>query len=219
MNITKCVSSVSYKVSGQKMLSEFVPISQAFRTHFYRDVFLTDVSLEPPSLKFGHSQDNWLTQVKLVLLWSVLFPPSVFASQPWVFQVKAWQTRHTCNTEILRVRAPHHSHSWRFSFPLRCCIVFSVSLLCRRKDAPLSVTSTRASCSPVEHRQRDPRAWTSMSPSVRYCGRGPARCSAGRWAVVRSGMGFSSRWSETPRKGNHLLPWLLPLPLVAACPC
>lgn len=53
--------------------------------------------------------------------------------------------RHGTHT----VHAPHHHRSSRFSFPLRCCIVFSVSLLCRRMDALLCVTSTHASRSPV----------------------------------------------------------------------
>ena len=79
----------------------------------------------------------------------LLLKQGVFASQLWMFWLKAWQILHTYNTEIHYVHAPHHHHSLRFSFPLRCCIVFSVSLLCRRMDALLSVTSTHASRLPV----------------------------------------------------------------------
>lgn len=65
---------------------------------------------------------------------------------------------------------------------------------------------------------RCPRAQTNPSPSLRHCGRGRAHCSAGRWAVLRSVMGFVHA-GQTPRKRSQPLPGLLALSSVAACAC
>lgn len=146
MNITKCVSFVSYRVSGRKMLSEFFPISQAFRSHvLYRSMV--------PLYMFPQSHPAWSLGIHKAI--GLQFCCSLCSSLSKVYFHHSsgcfgWKLdRHCTHTTQKYIMYVLLTITILCTFPLRCCIVFSVSLLYRRMDALLSATSTHASCLPV----------------------------------------------------------------------